>query len=294
MTSRSRTRTPRSPPCAGSSVTCPRTAASLLPAASPAPPGWSDPELAQLVPERRRRAYDMRHVLRRLVDDGDFLELRPGVGRGLITALARLDGMPVGVIASQPLYQAGSLEPDACDKATRLVCLCDAFGLPLVLLQDTPGFLVGQKVEHARLLHKAMLFQQALVLAGVPKLTVVLRKAFGLAFFSLGGSGMGSDFLAAWPGAEIGFMDPEVAANVLMGGQVAELPPEEKRAQLQAVAGRIASATDPYGAATIMGLDEVIAPEDTRAVLVRQLRLHAEAPFQPGDLRPLSTWPTCW
>ena len=176
-----------------------------------------DPELYRLVPESRRRGYDMRTVLRRLVDGGEFLELRPLIGRSLITCLARLDGWPVGILASQPLQQAGVLGPEACDKATKLIVLCDAFGLPLVFLQDVPGFLVGRQVEHARMLHKAILFQQALHLAEVPKLTVVLRKAFGLAYFALAGNDQGADLVCTWPGAEIGFMDPDVGASVLYG-----------------------------------------------------------------------------
>ncbi|HYO54143.1 acyl-CoA carboxylase subunit beta [Archangium sp.] len=253
-----------------------------------------DEQLLSLVPERRRRAYDMRAVLRRLVDGGTFLELRPHLGRGLLTVLARMDGGPVGIIASQPLYLAGSLDPDACDKATRLLCLCDAFGLPVIFLQDTPGFLVGTRVEHSRLLYKAMLFQQALSLARVPRLTVVLRKAFGLAFFSLGGSDMGSDLLCAWPGAEIGFMDPEVAANVLFGPRLEGLGPEQRREQLQQLAGQISANTEPYGAAGILKLDEIIDPVDTRGVLVRHLRRLAGTPFRPGHERPLASWPTCW
>ena len=154
---------------------------------------------------------------RRLVDGGEFLELRPLMGRSLISCLARIDGWPVGIVASQPLQQAGVLGPDACDKATKLIVLCDAFDLPLVFLQDVPGFLVGRQVEHAKILHKAILFQQALHLAEVPKLTVVLRKAFGLAYFSLAGNDQGADLVCAWPGAEIGFMDPDVGASVLYG-----------------------------------------------------------------------------
>jgi acetyl-CoA carboxylase carboxyltransferase component len=161
-----------------------------------------DPELYRLVPENRRRGYDMRRLLARLVDGGDFLEIRPLMGRSLICAFARLDGWPVGVIASQPVQQAGVLGPDACDKAAKLIMLCDAFGLPLVFLQDVPGFLVGKQVEHAKILHKAIMFQQALHLAEVPKLTVVLRKAFGLAYFSLAGSDQGADLVLAWPGTE--------------------------------------------------------------------------------------------
>lgn len=253
-----------------------------------------DDELYRLVPENRRRGYDMRRVLARLVDDGDFLELRPLMGRSLLCAFARIDGWPVGIIASQPLQQAGVLGPDACDKAAKLIMLCDAYGLPLVFLQDVPGFLVGKQVEHARLLHKAIMFQQAVHLAEVPILTVVLRKAFGLAYFSLAGNDQGTDLLCAWPGAEIGFMDPDVGASVLYGTQLQHLEKDERLAELRRRADALRDATDPYGGAGTMKLDEIVDPADTRGVLARYLDRFSHRPFQPGHLRPLASWPTCW
>jgi len=270
-----------------------RTFLGYLPSAAGEPPPRhpatipieDDPEIAGVVPERRSRAYDMRRLLAHVLDDGELFELKPLYGRGLVTGLGRLDGHPVGVIASQPKFEAGALTPAACDKATRLVLLCDAFRLPLVMLQDTPGFMVGRAVEHERVLGKAMMFAQALLGAGVPKLGVVLRKAFGLAFFSMGGPQMGMDFLAAWPGAEIGFMDPRVGANVLAAGAAPEAVAD--------LADRIAAGTDPMGPAGIMAIDDVIAPAETRRVLAEQLArvTRADARTKPG---PLSNWPTCW
>jgi acetyl-CoA carboxylase carboxyltransferase component len=251
-----------------------------------------DPGLAALVPQRRSQTYDVREVIARVVDDGDLLELKSGFGAGLVTALARIDGWPVGIIASQPATLVGSLTPDGCSKATRLLTLCDAFGLPVVFLQDTPGFLVGTSVEHDRLLARAMLFLEALCLARVPRLTVVLRKAFGLAFFSLGGTGMGSDLLVAWPGAEIGFMDPVVGANVLHGDELAGLEGDERKAALHRLAAELGADTDPRTLAAAMNLDEVIDPADTRAVLADALgRLAGQPPTRPSDL---ATWPHWW
>jgi acetyl-CoA carboxylase carboxyltransferase component len=270
----------------------PSRAGDGLPRREPNAPVAPDPALAQLVPARRSQTYDVRDVIARLADDGDVLELKPRFGAGLVTALARIDGWPVGVIASQPAEVVGSLTPDACSKATRLVCLCDAFGLPVVFVQDTPGFLVGTAVEHDRLLARAMLFLEALCLARVPKLTVVLRKAFGLAFFSLGGSGMGSDLLVAWPGAEIGFMDPVVGASVLHGDELASLSAEERRAELHRLAAELGSDTDPLAVAAAMNLDEVIDPADTRVVLAEALgRLAPRSADGPSDL---AAWPHWW
>jgi acetyl-CoA carboxylase carboxyltransferase component len=247
--------------------------------AAPAP----DPELAALVPRRRSRAYDMRRVLGRVLDDETLFELGAGHGRSLICALARLDGHAVGVIASQPKFFAGALDPVACEKAVRLLCLCDAFDLPVVFLQDVPGFFVGRQVEHDGMLRHAIRLQTALALSRMPKLTVLVRKSYGLAYFSLGGNDTGVDAVYAWPGAEISFMDPLVAANVVSGGDAT---------QRDAVLEAMQAQTDPYGAAGRMAIDEIIDPADTRATLARALgRLDGRPPVV-GSERPLAGWPT--
>jgi len=252
-----------------------------------------DPALYDLVPESRRRAYDMRRVLTRLVDGGEFLELRPLMGRSVVGAFARIGGHAVAVIASNPMFQAGVLGPDSIDKMTRLVLIADSFGLPIIVLQDVPGFMVGRAVEHHKLLHKAITAQQALRLAGVPKISVVFRKAFGLAYYAMGGNDQGFDLVLTWPGAEIGFMDPDVGANVLYGGELADLPAEERQRELALRADALRAATDPYDGAGLMKIDEVIDPADTRPVLARALDRYGERPFQSGADRPLSAWPTC-
>jgi acetyl-CoA carboxylase carboxyltransferase component len=241
-----------------------------------------DAELQSLVPERRSRAYDMTRVLRRVVDEDSLFELAPAFGRGLVTALARIDGHSVGVVASQPKFFAGALDPDACEKAVRLICLCDAFDLPIVFVQDVPGFFVGKQVEHDGMLKQAIRLQTALSLSQSPKLTLLLRKSYGLAYFSLGGNDTGVDAVYAWPGAEVSFMDPAVAANVVSGGD------EAAREQ---VLEAMRADTDPYGAAGSMAIDEVIDPADTRAVLARALGRFAQRPAAAGA-RPLAGWPT--
>lgn len=248
--------------------------------------------LADLVPARRRRAYDMRAVLGHVFDD-DVFELRPLVGRGLITGLSRLDGHPVGVIASQPMFQAGSLDPQACVKATKLLRLCDTFALPVVFLQDTPGFLVGRQVEHGRLLHAAMQLHQALLSSVTPKLTVVLRKAYGLAHQVLNGALMGSDLLVAWPGAEISFMDPDVGANVVHARTLAAAPPDQREELRGRLVDAMSHNTAPYGAAGVMTIDEIIEPAATRMVLASRLAQLVARPIPPAAARPLSYWPTC-
>ena len=144
----------------------------------PEPTAWDgkldcfDEELPRLVPKRRNRGYDMRRLILRLTDDGDFFELRPDFGPSLITALARICGRSVGIIASNPYFYAGSIDAAGCDKATHFTCLCEAFNIPLIFLQDVPGFFVGKEAEQAGIITKILRWFQALALATMPKVTV--------------------------------------------------------------------------------------------------------------------------
>lgn len=252
----------------------------------------ADPGLRSIVPARRTRAYDIDKVLDRVCDEGSLMELGAGFGRGLSTCLARIDGRPVGLLASQPKFAAGTLDVDACEKAVRLICLCDAFDLPLVFLQDCPGFFVGTAVEHNGMLKHAIRLQSALSLARTPKLTVVLRKAYGMAYFSLGGNDTGVDAVYAWPGAEISFMDPRVAANVVVGESLEGIEGSERRERLDELGAAIATDTDPYGAAGRLAIDEIIDPAETRIVLARALARLEGRQREPGWQRPLAGWPT--
>ncbi len=269
----------------------PARAGALAPRSSTRASRLPDPSIGACVPEKRTQTYDVRTVIERLVDEGTYLELKPRFGASIVTALARLDGRAVGIVASQPAYLVGSLTPDACAKATRLLCLCDAFAIPLVFLQDTPGFLVGTKVEHDRLLARAMLFLEALCLTRVPRLSVVLRKAFGLAFFSMGGPGMGSDLLVSWPGAEIGFMDPVVGANVLHRVELDALEGDARREELHRFARGLGADFDPRAIAAAMNLDDIIDPADTRAVLARALDRLCDSPTWADRPSLLAHWP---
>lgn len=282
-------------------IECIRRFLSYLPSNAELPPprgprGDVEPDqgILDVVPRARRSGYDVGVLARRIADPGSWFELGARFGRSLVTGLARLGGHPVGLIASQPSFAAGSLTPDACDKASRLMCLCDAFSLPIVMLQDTPGFLVGSKVEHERLVAKAMLMQQAFALAEVPKLTVLLRKGYGMGYYNMGGNDVGGDLLLAWAGAEIGFMDPLAGANVVHADELAGLPEDERAVRRTALAGELAASTSVLGPAGIMKVDEVIDPIDTRPVLVDALDRFSTRPFRSGSTRPLASWPTSW
>ena len=260
------------------------TAAPRVPAEGAGPIG-PDPTIRSLVPTERTRGYDMRRLVAKVCDPGSFFELRPAIGRSLTTGFGRIDGWPVGVIASNPMFGAGAIDAAGCEKATRLLVLCDSFDIPVVFLQDVPGFLVGRKVEHERLLYKAMRFREALSNCSCPTLTVIVRKAFGLAFKTMNGSGVVADAIYAWPGAEIGFMDPEVAVNIVR--------PDAVGAEREAEYARQVGATSPYGAAEVMKLDDIIDPADTRMVLAHDLARLSTRQAPPLSRRPLATWATC-
>lgn len=245
----------------------------------------ADPGIGAIVPQARRRGYDMRRLIARIADPASFFELRPTIGRNTTTGFCRVDGWPIGVIASNPMFEAGAMDGDACEKAIRLLVVCDSFDIPVLFLQDVPGYLVGRHVEHNRLLYRAMRFREALTLAGCPTITIVVRKAFGLAFKSMNGSGMHTDAIYAWPGAEIGFMDPDVGLNVIK--------PDASLEERDALAAELAEETAPYGAAGVMLLDEVIDPATTRQVLAHDLARLATRRIRPQHERRLANWSTC-
>ena len=265
----------------------------VAPRTEPNAPVEVDPELAAMVPARRTRGYDMRKVVARICDPGSVFELQPQFARSATTGLARIDGWPIGFIANNPMFNAGVLDPETCQKVIRLVTLCDSFNLPIVWLVDVPGFMVGKRVEHDRMLHWGMRMMQALQLASTPTLTVCIRKAFGLAWQAMNGAGMVNKGLYAWPSAEIGFMDPGVGVNVAYGSKLDRLDPEERVEHHATLLAEVAEATSPYEAAGTMRIDEVIDPAETRRILASDLGMLANRAVPPPSARLLSSWPTC-
>src|SRR5262245_11102603 len=200
-----------------------------------------DEALLDLLPDNPRQAYDMYALIRSLVDHGDYLDIKPKFGRSLITCLARIGGMPVGIVANQPKYLGGILENDSADKGARFIQICDAFGIPLVFLQDVPGFMVGSKVEHAGIIRHGAKMLHVMSAATVPKVTVVVRKGYGAGYYVMCGRAYEPDLIVAWPSAEISVMGAEgmvgIAGKKLFGG--AEPDPEAKRAIVDAIARSI-------------------------------------------------------
>ena len=218
------------------------------------------------VPENRLRVYDVRGVLHTLADTESVLELRPEFGRGMVTALARVEGVPLGVIASNPLHLGGAIDSDGADKAARFMQLCDAFSLPLLFLCDTPGIMVGPDAEKTGLVrHAARLFVNAASLS-VPFFTIVLRKGYGLGAQTMaGGSFHAGFFTISWPTGEFGAMGFEGAIRL---GYRKELEAAQDPAERQALYERMVAAAYEDGkalnTASYLELDDVIDPADSR------------------------------
>lgn len=227
--------------------------------------------LLDLLPDSPRKPFDMLKLVRAVVDHGDLLEIKPRWARNIVTCLARIGGRSVGIVANQPLHLGGILDIDAADKAAHFIQICDAFHVPLVFLQDTPGFMVGSKVEHAGIIRHGAKMLHAMSAATVPKLTVVVRKAYGAGYYVMCGRAYEPDLLVAWPGAEISVMGADgmvgIAARKLFGD--AEPPPETRKAIVDALQKNI----DIYKVAGWGYVDDVIDPRDTRRVLAWGLEL---------------------
>jgi acetyl-CoA carboxylase carboxyltransferase component len=231
----------------------------------------ADEELLDVLPSSTRAAYDMYEIIRRIVDDGDYFDLKPRWARSIITCLARFGGRPAGIVASQPRHLGGILDNDSADKAARFINLCNAFGIPLVYLVDVPGFMVGSKVEEAGIIRHGAKMLFATANATVPKLTVVVRKAYGAGYYVMCGRAYEPDLIVAWPTAEISVMGAEGAVEILMRRQLAEAEdPVAARAQM--VAG-FQQTIDVYGAAGNGMIDDVIDPRETRATICRGLAM---------------------
>jgi acetyl-CoA carboxylase carboxyltransferase component len=230
-----------------------------------------DEELLDVLPESNRKPYDMYEVIRRIVDDGEWLDLKPQWAKTVITCLARMGGRPVGIVANQPKQLGGILDNDSADKAARFVNLCNAYGLPLVFLMDVPGFMVGTKVEEAGIIRHGAKMLYAVANATVPKVTVVLRKAYGAGYYVMNGRAYEPDLIVAWPSAEISVMGAEGAVEIVMRRQVEEADdPVAKKAEL---IGEYRKIIDVYRAAANAMIDDVIDPRETRPTIIRALEM---------------------
>lgn len=256
--------------------------------------GWTCPDQAALreaLPERRRRAYKIRPIIETLADEGSVLELRRDFGRSVVTALARIEGRPVGIIANDSYQLAGALDSDASDKAARFLQLCDAFGLPIVSLCDTPGFMVGPKAETTALVrHTSRLFITAASLT-VPYFTVVLRRGYGLGAQAMSGGHFHAPFFTvSWPTGEFGGMNLEGAVRLSMRKQLEALEdPAQREEMFKSLVAIAYDRGKAINMASLLELDAVIDPADTRAWILRGLK--SVPPRAPGAQRRfLDAW----
>src|SRR3954467_10706172 len=230
-----------------------------------------DDELLDVLPESNRKPYDMYDVIGRIVDDGFYFDLKPQFAKTIITCFARFGGRPAGIVANQPKQLGGILDNDSADKAARFVNLCNAFAIPLVFLMDVPGFMVGSKVEAAGIIRHGAKMLHAIANATVPKVTVVLRKAYGAGYYVMNGRAYEPDLIVAWPSAEISVMGAEGAVEIVMRRQVEEADdPVAKKAELIAAYREL---IDVYVAARNAMVDDVIDPRETRSAIVRGLEM---------------------
>ena len=246
----------------------PSAAGSPLPLRDPIGPEIADPGL--VVPDEPRRVYDVRDALRGIVDAGSLLELCPRWARNVVTTLARIEGRPVGIVANQPHHLAGVLDAEGSEKAARFVSFCDSFGLPLIAVVDTPGFMPGSKQERAGVIRHGASLVRAFAAARVPKLTVVLRKSYGGAYITMNSRDLGADLVLAWPDAELGIMSARAAVGVVHR--------RELRAAEDVDALRTQLADDYFDeplraeAAAASGfVDELVEPGETRERLAAAL-----------------------
>lgn len=245
--------------------------------------------LVEIVPDSARRAYDVKKVIRAIVDHGRLFEMKPGWAKNVVTAFARLAGHPVGIVANQPMVLGGALDIDSADKAARFIMLCDAFNIPLVFLQDVPGFMVGSKVERAGIIRHGAKMLYAVSEATVPKLTVVLRKAYGAGYFVMCGRGYEPDLIVAWPTAEISVMGPEGGTNIIFRREIAAAAnPDEERARRVEEFRKL---INPFIAAGAALIDDVIDPRETRPTLIRALEMaqtkRVERPWKKHGVMPV-------
>jgi acetyl-CoA carboxylase carboxyltransferase component len=254
------------------------------------PPDRKTERLLKLIPDKSNRVYDMYQVIKDIVDDGRYFSLKPYFAKALITCLARINGRVVGIIANQTMHNAGAAGPDECEKASSFIVLCDSYNIPLIHLADTPGFLVGRPAERRKIPLKIMTWMEAMSLATVPKITVIVRKAYGMGISNMCGSNCGADFLAALTTADISFMSPEAAANVVYAPRIQAA--EDPEAEREKLIREMQYGNAPWEAAATGWLDDIVDPRDTRKYIIDCLEIMHNRKRGFISEKRLQDWPT--
>jgi methylmalonyl-CoA carboxyltransferase large subunit len=240
-----------------------------------------DKSLNSVVPLESKQSYDVREVILRIVDHADFLEVQSLFAQNIVIGFARIQGRSIGIIANQPCVMAGVLDIDASDKAARFIRFCNAFNIPLVTLVDVPGFLPGVQQEYGGIIRHGAKMLFAYSSATVPKISIIMRKAYGGAFLAMCGKDLEADRVVAWPMAEIAVMGPKGAVNVIFKDEIAKADdPQAKREEL--MAEYQATFATPFAAAARREVDDIIEPAETRRYLAMTLDiLHTKREFRP-------------
>jgi len=243
----------------------------------PIQPSSDDPkriahELDSIVPDDSSQSYDMKDVIRNIVDNGDFFEPHAHFAQNIIVCFARLNGQPLGIIANQPKVMAGCLDIDASDKATRFIRFCDAFNIPLLTLSDVPGYMPGSNQEWGGIIRHGAKLLWCYSEATVPKLLVIVRKAYGGAYIAMSSKHLGADFAFAWPNAEIAVMGADGASNIIHRKEIngADDPKAKRQEKIDEYRELF---SNPYCAASRGYIDDVIVPSETRMRLIEALEI---------------------
>jgi len=230
------------------------------------------PDLTDIVPYSALRPYDVKKVIDQVVDGDSFLEVQQDFAKNIVVGFARIKGEIVGLVCNQPKYLAGGLDIDSSDKAARFIRFCDSFNIPLITFEDVTGFFPGVKQEHGGIIRHGAKILYAYSEATVPKITVITRKAYGGAYVALNSKSIGADLVFAWPNAEVAVMGPEGAANIIFAKEIAESEEPEKVRQEKIDTYREKFA-NPYVAAGLGMIDDVIDPRETRIKLIQALEM---------------------
>jgi acetyl-CoA carboxylase carboxyltransferase component len=239
------------------------------------PPRAGGKPIVELIPAEPNRGYDMRKVIDAVVDEDSWLEIKKLFAKELLIGFARLDGMPVGIVANQPMQKGGVLFNDSADKAARFIWLCDAFEIPLLFLADVPGFMIGTDVERKGIIRHGAKMISAVSEATVPKISVIVRKAYGAGLYAMAGPAYDSDAVLALPSAQIAVMGPEPAVNAVFFNKLADLPEEQREARRKQLEAEYSEDVDLYKLASNLIVDDVVEPDALREALIKRYRAYS-------------------
>jgi len=248
---------------------------------SPKDPKAGSKPIAELVPAEPNRGYDMRKVIDALIDEGSWLEIKKLFAKEILTGFARLGGRAVGVVANQPMQKGGVLFNDSADKAARFIWLCDAFEIPLLFIADVPGFMIGTDVEKRGIIRHGAKMITAVSEATVPKISVIVRKAYGAGLYAMAGPAFESDSVIALPSAQIAVMGPEPAVNAVFFNKLADLPEDEREARRKQLEEEYREDIDLYKLAGNLIVDDVVDPAELRSALIARFEAYSTRSSKP-------------